>query len=259
MGSRARSTSRATTRSRVVDAETGENRRVLTASLDRHCDPVPGDAGADLGRRLDRLRGRGRRQHPPLPRRRRTGGEPELLTGGEIVLSGYDARDGLLARTGSTAPNLSELYVGDRQLTDVGSEFADGRELVAPERFTAVSKDGTEVDAWIVRPAGFEEGKRYPVLLNIHGGPFTQYGNGFFDEFQVYAGGGYAVVYSNPRGSSGYSEDWGRAIRGPGELGPGWGTVDYEDVMAVVDTALERFDFSTPSGSACSAAPTAAT
>jgi dipeptidyl aminopeptidase/acylaminoacyl peptidase len=98
------------------------------------------------------------------------------------------------------------------------------------------------------------------MLLNIHGGPFTQYGNGFFDEFQVEAGGGYAVVYCNPRGSSGYSEAWGRAIRGagaaragasadaadptgPSAAGPGWGSVDYDDCMAVVDEALRRFDF----------------
>ncbi|MDP8955809.1 MAG: prolyl oligopeptidase family serine peptidase, partial [Actinomycetota bacterium] len=88
---------------------------------------------------------------------------------------------------------------------------------------------------------------KYPMLLNVHGGPFTQYGNKFFDEFQVYAGGGYVVVYSNPRGSSGYSEDWGRAIRGPKEgLGPGWGTVDYEDCMAVVDEAVKRFEFIDP-------------
>ena len=146
------------------------------------------------------------------------------MHGGEIVLTGFDARDGVIARAGTTAPNLTELYVGEKQVTDVGRAFVDGRELVTPERFTAVSEDGSEVDAWIARPAGFEEGKRYPVLLNIHGGPFTQYGNGFFDETQVYAGAGYAVVYSNPRGSSGYSEAWGRAIMGPGELGPGWGT-----------------------------------
>ena len=97
-----------------------------------------------------------------------------------------------------------------------------------------------------MRPAGFKEGEKYPLLLNIHGGPFTQYGNKFFDEFQVYAGAGYAVVYSNPRGSSGYSEDWGRAIRGPVNEGPGWGTVDYEDLMAVVDEAIKRFDFCDP-------------
>ncbi len=172
------------------------------------------------------------------------GGEPELVAGGEIVLSGYDVLDGEVVRTGSTAPNLGELYAGERQLTELGKDFAAGRALVTPERFTAISKDGSEVEAWIARPAGFEAGKSYPTLLNIHGGPFTQYGNGFFDETQVYAGGGYAVIYANPRGSSGYSEEWGRAIMGPGEeLGPGWGSVDYEDLTAVVDTALERFDF----------------
>jgi dipeptidyl aminopeptidase/acylaminoacyl peptidase len=105
-----------------------------------------------------------------------------------------------------------------------------------------VSADGSEVDAWIMRPAGYEQGKKYPTLLNVHGGPYGQYGVGFFDEFQVYCGAGYAVVFSNPRGSSGGSEDWARAIRGPGEPGPGWGSVDYEDCMAVVDEAVRRFD-----------------
>ena len=62
----------------------------------------------------------------------------------------------------------------------------------------------------------------------------------------MYAGGGYAVIYANPRGSSGYAEAWGRAIMGPGELGPGWGSVDYEDLTAVVDTALERYGFIDP-------------
>jgi dipeptidyl aminopeptidase/acylaminoacyl peptidase len=82
------------------------------------------------------------------------------------------------------------------------------------------------------------------VLFTIHGGPFAQYETGFFDEVQVYARAGYCVLYSNPRGGSGYSEEWGRAIRGPGDgAGPGWGTVDYEDVMGVVDSALERFPF----------------
>jgi dipeptidyl aminopeptidase/acylaminoacyl peptidase len=226
----------------VVDAETGEDRRILTASLDRTCDPYPeirepiwdGDAIVFA------IEDRG---NVHVYRVAASGGDPELLAGGDIVLSGYDYLDGRLVRTGSTAPNLSELYAGEKQLTHVGRDFGSGRELVTPERFTAISKDGTEVEAWIARPAGCEEGTKYPALLNIHGGPFTQYGNGFFDETQVYAGGGYAVVYSNPRGSSGYSEEWGRAIMGPGELGPGWGSVDYEDLLAVVETAVDRFDF----------------
>jgi dipeptidyl aminopeptidase/acylaminoacyl peptidase len=228
----------------VMNAD-GSDFRLLTRSLDRTCDPYPEirepiwDGGSIVFAIEDRGNVHVYRVSPD-------GGEPELVAGGDIVLSGYDFLDGQLARTGSTAPSLAELHVGDRQLTSVGKAFAGGRELVAPERFTAISKDGSEVDAWIARPAGFEEGKRYPAILNIHGGPFTQYGNGFFDETQVYAGGGYVVLYANPRGSSGYPEEWGRAIMGPGELGPGWGTVDYEDLMATVDTALERYDFIDP-------------
>ena len=100
---------------------------------------------------------------------------------------------------------------GSRRSAD---DFVGGRELAEVERFTAMSADGTEVDAWLVRPPGFDEKRGYPVLLTIHGGPFSQYGTGFFDEVQVYAGAGYCVLFSNPRGGSGYSEEWGRAIRG---------------------------------------------
>ena len=81
-------------------------------------------------------------------------------------------------------------------------------------------------------PVAADEGRSYPALLNIHGGPFTQYGNHFFDEFQLQAAAGYAAIYANPRGSSGYSEAWGRAIRWPEcELDPGsgWGGVDHDD------------------------------
>ena len=227
----------------VIDAATGADRRVLTASLDRTCDPYPElrDPIWVDGRIVFAIEDRGSiHLYAVSPE----GGDPELLLGEEQSLSGYDAVGGRLAYAASKAPALPELYVDGRRLTDLGAGFAAGRELVTPERFTAISADGSEVEAWLVRPAGWEEGTQYPMLLNIHGGPFTQYSVGFFDEFQVWAGGGYAVVYANPRGSSGYSEEWGRAIRGPGEeLGPGWGTVDYEDVMAVTDEAVRRFSF----------------
>jgi dipeptidyl aminopeptidase/acylaminoacyl peptidase len=157
---------------------------------------------------------------------------------------GYDVRGETVVHAASHATALSELSVGERRLTDVGSKFTRGRELAEPERFTARSADGSEVGCWLMRPVGFEQGKTYPALLSIHGGPFSQYHTGFFDEFQVWTGAGYVVVYANPRGSSGYSEEWGRAIRGPSNgQGPGWGTVDYDDLMAAVDTALERYEF----------------
>ena len=228
----------------VVSAGGGE-RRILTASLDRNCHPHPlvreviwdGDrivfAVEDGGNvHLYGVASDG-------------SGEPELLTGGECSIGLYDVVDGVLVYTASAHTRPPELFVGnDKKLTNVTDAFTSGCELVEPERFTAISADGSEVDAWLVRPAGFEEGKSYPTLLTIHGGPFGQYGTGFFDEVQVYAGAGYAVLFSNPRGGSGHSEAWGRAIRGPIDGGgSGWGGVDYEDLMGVVDTALEKFSF----------------
>jgi dipeptidyl aminopeptidase/acylaminoacyl peptidase len=229
----------------MVDPATGE-RTIVTSGLDRNCAPYPElrEPVWDGDSVLFAVEDGG---NVPLYRVRADGSTPpEPVLRGEFVLAGYDAAAGRVVHALSTPTALAELYAGDRRLTDVGTEFARGRELAMPERFTAVSPDGAEVEAWIMRPAGFEEGKKYPLLLNIHGGPFTQYGNRFFDEFQVYAGAGYALAYSNPRGSSGSTEAWGRAIRGPVEGGPGWGSVDYEDLMAVVDEAVKRFDFVDP-------------
>ena len=100
-----------------------------------------------------------------------------------------------------------------------------------------------------MRPEGFEARRRYPVLLNVHGGPFTQYGETFFDEAQMQAAAGFVVLMSNPRGGSGRETSWGQAIMGPAHPtvpGPGWGTVDVDDVMAVLDGALARYRFCDP-------------
>jgi dipeptidyl aminopeptidase/acylaminoacyl peptidase len=229
----------------VLDAASGE-RRVLTSALDRNCAPYPEirEPVWDGDTLLFVLEDRGNNN---LYRVHTDGaGVPGLVVGGEVWVTGYDAVAGRIVHTATTATSPAELYAGERRLTQVTRPFSEGRELAEPERFTAVSADGAEVEAWVMRPLGFEPGRRYPVLLNVHGGPFTQYGNKFFDEFQVFAGAGYVVLFANPRGSSGYSEEWGRAIRGPVEGGPGWGTVDYDDLMAVVDEALERFDFCDP-------------
>jgi dipeptidyl aminopeptidase/acylaminoacyl peptidase len=227
----------------VMDAD-GGNVRILTESLDRQCAPYPESRepvwdGDDL---LFTVEDRGNIHLYAVA----SGGssEPRQLLGGERVIAGFDKQNGTLVYTAGAHTTMRELFNGELQLTNVGRSFTEGRELIEPERFTAVSQDGYEVDAWIVRPPGFDPATRYPAILTIHGGPFTQYGTGFFDEFQVMAAGGYVILFSNPRGGSGYSEEHGRAIRGPlGDAGPGWGTRDYDDVMAVVDTALERFDF----------------
>jgi dipeptidyl aminopeptidase/acylaminoacyl peptidase len=123
---------------------------------------------------------------------------------------------------------------GERRLTAENAAWLEEVELREPEEIQAVSADGTRVQAWAIRPA--TASSKVPCLLNVHGGPKAQYGNSFFDEFQVYAGAGYAVVYGNPRGSDGYSEDHASVIRGA------WGGKDWEDVTAIAD-AIGRLPF----------------
>ncbi|HLI42842.1 MAG TPA: S9 family peptidase [Acidimicrobiales bacterium] len=193
-------------------------------------------------------------------------GRAEPVVTGERWVAGWDWAAGTLALAVTTATELPELVVrdlpaggeisvsdgrtgGERRLTSVTESLAARVRLVEPVAFGARSADGTEVPCWAMPPAGAEAGVRYPTLLNVHGGPFTSYGNRFFDEFQLEVGAGFGVIYCNPRGSSGYSEAWGRAVRWPEcdhDAGSGWGGVDYEDVMACVDEACRRFDWVDP-------------
>ena len=174
-----------------------------------------------------------------------SGDTPEPLTDGALNVTGFDHRAGTLATTRSTVSHTSELFVtrdGEtEQVTHVGMSGSDWEHFLAP------CTDGSdEIDAWIMRPADFDPDSTYPVLLNVHGGPFTQYGEVFFDEAQMQAAAGFVVVMSNPRGGSGRHSGWGQAINGPKHAdvpGTGWGSVDVDDVLAVLDTALERYAF----------------
>jgi dipeptidyl aminopeptidase/acylaminoacyl peptidase len=180
------------------------------------------------------------------------GGEaPELVVGGDRWVSGFDARHGVIAYVAGSAHEPDELFVrfpgGDeRQLTTLTDPMRQAVTPLSYERFAAPSTDGVEVDAWIVRPPGFDEASRHPVLLLVHGGPFTQYGEHFFDESQMYASAGYVVFLSNPRGSSGREDAWAQAILGPHHPkhpGTGWGSVDVDDLLAVLDEGLRRYPF----------------
>ena len=176
---------------------------------------------------------------------------PDRLLGGERTITSWDCAGGTLAFVATTAVTLGDVFVGmsGQRLTSFSETFIGELELARPERYVAQSSDGAEVECWAMAPIGAEAGHRYPTLLNIHGGPFTQYGNRFFDEFQIQAGAGFGVVYCNPRGSSGYSEAWGRAIRWPEanvDPGSGWGGVDFEDVMACVAEAERRYPWIDP-------------
>ncbi|HVT11424.1 MAG TPA: S9 family peptidase [Fimbriimonadaceae bacterium] len=114
-----------------------------------------------------------------------------------------------------------------RVLTNFNQAFHDEVQLSEPEEVWLDSTDGTKVQTWVMKPIGYKEPKRYPAVLEIHGGPHAQYGWAFFHEFQLLAAEGYVVVFSNPRGSKGYGEAFCAAIRG------NWGNKDWEDVQAV--------------------------
>jgi len=107
---------------------------------------------------------------------------------------------------------------------------ADGPAV--PEEFEAVESDGTRVHTWCLMP---KAAGPVPVVLEIHGGPASMYGYRYFHEFQSLVAAGFAVVYSNPRGSVGYGREFGRCIMGQ------WGDKDYRDVMAALDGALDRW------------------
>jgi len=141
----------------------------------------------------------------------------------------------VFAAGGGTDPGVlyRDTKGGPERVTWLNQDFRDDITLSEPEHFV-VNTGGAEVDCWVFLPQGSD---KVPVLLNIHGGPATQYGFGFFDEFQVYAGAGYGVVACNPRGSSGRGADHLRAVRGED-----WGEVDEQDILACLDEALKRVD-----------------
>lgn len=173
------------------------------------------------------------------------GSGPVAITEGALVACMADARTGVIAYAHSTVEHASEIHVirdgRDTALTSVAVRYPGW------ERFTAPCADGSdEIDAWIMRPVDFDPAQRYPVLLNVHGGPFTQYAETFFDEAQMQAAAGFVVLMSNPRGGSGRHTAWGQSIMGPKHPthpGTGWGTVDVDDVMSVLDAALDRYEF----------------
>jgi len=168
-------------------------------------------------------------------------GEPtRWLAAGPRTVGWYSvAADGRTAAlVSSTTARPAEVFVLDletgveRQLTNVNDPWLETVELAPAEKMVVPTADGVEVDCWIMKPAGFDPGNQYPVLLNVHGGPFGQYGETFFDEFQVFAGAGYGVIFCNPRGSSGQDTAFSRALVGD------MGGPDYHDVMTAFEAAM---------------------
>jgi dipeptidyl aminopeptidase/acylaminoacyl peptidase len=120
------------------------------------------------------------------------------------------------------------------RLTDVNGDVLTGRTLGAVEEIWYSSVDGYRIQGWIVKPPDFDAAKKYPLMLSIHGGPHGMYGVGFNFGWQEHAANGYVVLYTNPRGSTGYGSAFGNAIKNayPGK--------DYDDLMIGVDSLIRR-------------------
>jgi len=161
------------------------------------------------------------------------GGEPSELLGGRRTVHDYDVAGGVVAAVVSDPTSAGEVVVlkdgRERTLTDLGAPLARSASLRPMEELEATAPDGAGVHGWVLKPAGTGP---FPVVLMVHGGPFAHYGWTLFDEAQVYAGAGYAVVMGNPRGSAGYGESHGRSIVGD------FGNLDSQDVLALLDAAV---------------------
>ena len=137
--------------------------------------------------------------------------------------------------------HLDDLYVSDlngkneRKLTNLNEALWKQLQLAEVERFTYKSADDWDIDGFFVKPIGWQPDRKYPLVLSIHGGPAGQYGVDWYHEFQVYAARGYAVLFTNPRGSTGYGQKFERGIVNE------WGGKDYLDIMNGLDAALKKY------------------
>ena len=150
------------------------------------------------------------------------------------------ANDGRFAFTHSTPQRPADVAIGQtgqesQVLTALNDDLLGHKTLGAVEEFTyASSHDGLDIEGWIVTPPDFDPDEDYPLLLEIHGGPFAAYGPYFSSEVQLYAAAGYVVLYTNPRGSTSYGQEFGNAIH------HAYPSYDYDDLMAGVDAVIDR-------------------
>ncbi len=169
-------------------------------------------------------------------------GAPRKVTAGAHVLSGVSiASNGRAAAVRSTVMEPGVLVTFDvarptetRQLLDVNDDVLGRVTLAQAEELWFTSADGVKVQGWLMKPANFDPAKKYPLVLWIHGGPWSMYQVGWNWGWQNFAANGYAVLWTNPRGSTGYGQDFVNGIQYsyPGK--------DYDDLMAGVDAALAK-------------------
>lgn len=174
-----------------------------------------------------------------LARLHRANGEIQTLVDGRRLVTAFDVgADGVVVARITERAGSDDLYriggEGDlHRLTDLHGDFLDEHRLGRREKIRYTVEDGTEVEAFVTHPPGFDPEQRYPAILKIHGGPVGQVTWGYDFESQLLAARGYLVIEPNPRGSTGRGQAFVRAIE------RSWGVTDYPDVIGAVDRAIE--------------------
>lgn len=163
------------------------------------------------------------------------GGLDRPYTGGEFSVG----RNGVLAFTDASTARPSDLVIwrgGKAQrVTDLNADLFAAKTLAKVEALPVTSSfDKRPIGAWMALPPNFDPAKKYPLILEIHGGPFAAYGPSFSTDVQLYAAAGYIVVYSNPRGSTSYGDEFANTID------RNYPSHDYDDLMSVVDAAIAK-------------------
>ena len=227
----------------VMDAD-GKNQRVIGESLDRSLTDLVWAADGhglyveyvDHGiTKVARMALTGRVE-PVVSDMAGIGAATQLpYSGGTFSVSGR----GAVAFTGGAADQLPEVYLArdgkTQRLTNLNSELLTevsiGKLAALPVKS---STDGRAIDAWELLPPNFDPSKKYPLILEIHGGPYASYGPTFSADYQLYASAGYIVVYGNPRGSTSYGEEFANTIYN------NYPSQDYDDLMSIVDAAIQK-------------------
>jgi len=169
-------------------------------------------------------------------------GEPERVLPKERVIVGYSVarRNGAIAFVNATPEYQGDLFAcegdgrGERRLTNENRAVLGALRLSEVESFWCRSFDGTRIQGWVVKPLGYRAGRRYPLVLMAHGGPYSAYLHTWRLDAQALAAKGTFVVYSNPRGSTGYGDKFMRSVVG------NWGAEDSRDVLAAVEHVIRK-------------------
>ena len=218
----------------VMNAD-GSNPRALTASLDRS--PMRLEWAADGSGIYFVTQDKGSQNLWFAPLR----GEPRAVTTGTHMLGVTDLNGTMAVGTRSSFQDPTDIVTFSlrtpsnvRRLTSVNADVLEGKTLGTVEEIWLKSVDDFRVQGWVVKPPDFDPARKYPLMLAIHGGPHSMYNVAFSFPWQEHAANGYVVLYTNPRGSTGYGSAFGNAIK------HAYPSKDYDDLMTAVDTVIAR-------------------